>query len=81
MHHIHDQNWAEENIRTFSHPFRQLLAERVSANAPFTDLLEVGCASGPNLYLLARRFPKVRCVGIDVNPEAIRFGKTFFEQQ
>ena len=81
--HIYKRGWAEGYIssNSFSHPHRQLLIERIFANAPFTDVLEIGCASGPNLYLLAKKFPHSRFVGVDINPDAIRKGNIFFEQQ
>jgi ubiquinone/menaquinone biosynthesis C-methylase UbiE len=81
--HIYAPRWAQAYISTksFSHPHRQLLVDKISANAPFTDVLEIGCAGGPNLYLLARKFPNVHFVGVDINPEAIRLGKLFFKQQ
>lgn len=81
--HVFKRGWAEGYIskRSFSHPHRQLLVEKISANAPFTNVLEIGCASGPNLYLLAKRFPNARFVGLDINPEAIRQGNLFFAQQ
>jgi len=79
--HIYKRDWAEESIRSFSHPHRQLLVRKILSNKPLTRVLEIGCASGPNLYMLARRFPNVHCVGIDINPEAIRQGTEFFRKQ
>jgi len=83
FYHVYKPYWAEGYISavSFSHPHRQLLVERISSNAPFTSVLEIGCASGPNLYLLAKRFSNVRFVGVDINPEAVRQGNLFFKQQ
>lgn len=83
FYHVYKRGWAEGYISTdsFSHPHRQLLVEKISANAPFTNVLEIGCASGPNLYLLAKRFPKARFIGVDINPDAVRRGFLFFKQQ
>jgi ubiquinone/menaquinone biosynthesis C-methylase UbiE len=83
FYHVYKRGWAEGYISagSFSHPHRQLLVEKISANNPFTDVLEIGCASGPNLYLLAKKFPNARFVGVDINPEAVRQGKLFFKQQ
>jgi SAM-dependent methyltransferase len=79
--HIYKPRWAEGYIRSFSHPHRQLLIDRIAANMPFSSVLEVGCATGPNLYSLAKRFPDAHYVGVDINPEAIKQGKRFFKQQ
>lgn len=77
--HVYKRGWAENVIDT--HPRRQLLIQKISAYEPFTDALEIGCASGSNLYLLARRFPHARFVGIDINPNAIGKGTAFFKKQ
>jgi ubiquinone/menaquinone biosynthesis C-methylase UbiE len=79
--HIYKPDWTDGYINSFSHPHRQLLIKKISANAPFMDVLEIGCATGPNLYLLVKRFPNVNFAGIDINPKAIRDGKTFFKRQ
>ncbi|MBS7632037.1 class I SAM-dependent methyltransferase [Candidatus Bathyarchaeota archaeon] len=79
--HIYRRGWAEGLITSASHPHRKLLAERISLHAPFRDVLEIGCATGPNLYVLAKTFPNVRYVGIDINPSAIKQGKIFFEKE
>jgi ubiquinone/menaquinone biosynthesis C-methylase UbiE len=79
--HVYKRGWAEGYVHSFSHPHRQLLVEKISANAPFADILEIGCATGPNVYLLVKKFPMAHFVGVDINPEAIRQGRLFFKQQ
>jgi ubiquinone/menaquinone biosynthesis C-methylase UbiE len=83
FYHFYKSGWAKDYLSeaSFSHPHRQLLVEKISASAPFTDVLEIGCASGPNLFLLAKKFPHARFVGVDINAEAVRQGNLFFEQQ
>jgi ubiquinone/menaquinone biosynthesis C-methylase UbiE len=80
--HVYKRGWTRSYVNeiSFSHPHRQLLVEIISANAPFANVLEIGCASGPNLYLLAMKFPNSRFVGVDINPDAVNQGKLFFEQ-
>lgn len=75
---MYKRGWAESYIHSYSHPHRQLLAGRMSAYVPFSDVLEIGCASGPNLFLLSQKFSNVRYVGIDINPRAIKEGNRFF---
>jgi len=55
-------------------PSKHFLAERIAPFSPIHSILEVGCASGPNLYLLAKRFPQAQIVGIDINSTAITYG-------
>lgn len=79
--HIYVPRWGHISVEGLSHPHRQMLIRKISAYAPFSDVLEVGCASGSNLYLLAKKFPKARFVGADINPQAIKLGQQFFKQK
>ncbi len=85
---IEEKRWAKRNLNevkkgfsNLNHPSRQLLLEKISAFQPISDALEVGCDYGPNLYLLARQFPKSKLIGIDVNPLSIQEGNKWFTQQ
>jgi len=82
--HIFDRsNWPEKYVssESLSHPHRKLLIDAVSKYVPFESIFEVGCASGPNLYLLAKKFPGIRICGSDISRNAIDFGKKWFEKQ
>ncbi len=63
------------------HPSKHFLAEKVAAHSPFRSILEVGCASGPNLYSLAKKFPQAQITGIDINQEAIEYGNRQFARE
>ena len=81
-----EKRWASRPIaegywENRDHPSKHFLAERIAALAPVNSILEVGCASGPNLYLLAKRFPQAQVVGIDINQEAVEYGNTKFVQE
>lgn len=39
--------------------------------APFSDLLDVGCGTGPMIELLAREYPDIRLTGLDLTPKMI----------
>ena len=39
------------------------------------QILDVGCASGWFLSRVKKKFPKAKCVGIDLYKDAIKFGK------
>jgi ubiquinone/menaquinone biosynthesis C-methylase UbiE len=81
--HIFNKDWAEKYVSedSLNSPPRQLLINSVSKYAPFDSVFEVGCASGPNLYLLAKKFPQAKIYGSDISKEAINFGKRYFEEQ
>ena len=81
--HIFNKDWAEKYVSedSLNSPPRQSLINSVSKYAPFDSVFEVGCASGPNLYLLAKKFPQAKIYGSDISKEAINFGKRYFEEQ
>jgi S-adenosylmethionine-diacylgycerolhomoserine-N-methlytransferase len=49
---------------------RNLLVDRL-APAPGDSILEIGCGTGRNLILAAKRYPDVSCFGIDVSTEML----------
>lgn len=73
------RRWAESYIsaESLSHPQRKFLLDTISRYAPFESALEIGCASGPNLYLLAKRFPYAKLQGIDISPRAVAVGRSW----
>lgn len=75
--------WADNYISEVSldHPHRKFLIEKISLYAPFNSILEIGCASGPNLYLLSKKFPEVRLYGTDISSHAIGVGRKWFSAQ
>ncbi len=81
--HFLDRNWANSYIseQSLNHPHRGILIEKISNYYPFEKVLEVGSASGPNLYLLAQKFPQVNFYGIDVSGKAVADGKKFFAKK
>jgi len=81
--HIFDRKWPESYISKESifHPHRKFLIKKISAYFPFENVLEIGCASGPNLYLLAKKFPKAKFYGIDISKKAIKTGQNYFQKE
>jgi len=85
---VEEKRWAakkkDEIIRYWKdkeNPRRHFLVQRVEMFSPVSSILEVGCICGPNLYLLAKRFPQARIVGVDINPLAIQLGKELFKKE
>lgn len=81
-----EREWAARSIaesywNNQDHPSKPFLVERIAAFSPIFNILEVGCASGPNLYPLAKKFPQAQIVGIDINPGAIKYGNAQFMQE
>jgi ubiquinone/menaquinone biosynthesis C-methylase UbiE len=74
----------EEWVRGFwdsrDHNHRAFLIEKISNFCP-NSILEVGCNCGPNLYLLAKKFPDAEIIGIDINPLAVQKGNEWLTHE
>jgi len=81
--HFIDRSWAESYIskESISHPLRKILIDKISNYFPFDSILEIGCASGPNLYLLTKKFPQTKFYGIDISKKAIGTGQNYFKKE
>lgn len=71
--HGEQTNWIDGYWKSTDHPHRQLLVDTIAKYNPKT-VLEIGCSCAPNLYLLAKRLPEAKIVGIDINTKAIQRG-------
>jgi 2-polyprenyl-3-methyl-5-hydroxy-6-metoxy-1,4-benzoquinol methylase len=49
--------------------------ETLAERAPLTSLLDLGCGNGYGCYAIARRFPRLRVVGVDRDEQAIDAGR------
>ena len=58
-----------------------MLIGKIAEFSPILNILEIGCGSGPNLYLLAKEFPNAEIRGIDINPKAVQIGNNWFAQE
>ncbi|MBI4333104.1 MAG: class I SAM-dependent methyltransferase [Chloroflexi bacterium] len=60
---------------------RPFMIDKISAHYPFSSVLEIGCNCGPNLYMLARKFPGVRLEGVDINEKAVQTGNELLKAE
>ena len=67
-------DWKKEYFDTHDHPHRQLIINELK-RVKFGSLLEVGCASGPNLHRIKQEFPGVQIGGVDISQDAIDVAK------
>lgn len=67
-------DWQQAYSSTIDHPHREMI---VDALAPFLfrSVLEIGCASGPNLMNFLRHWPDLQVGGVDISEDAIRQAK------
>jgi SAM-dependent methyltransferase len=69
--------WAGHGIRksyTQDQHWRGFMAERILATNP-RRVIEFGCNVGRNLLAIRQRAPQVQIVGVDVNADAVAYGR------
>jgi len=81
--HFIDPQWAQSYLSEGSlhHPHRKFLIDIILKYRPIGSLLEIGCASGPNLFLLSKELSGARLEGIDISKSAINVGAQFFRER
>ena len=57
-------DWVKSYLELWNHPHRNYLSYRCSL-FPWQSMIEVGCASGPNLFHFIKRFPGRDIGGVD----------------
>ncbi len=80
--HLIDKNWTSgyASAAALSHPHRAKLLGIIGEFALLNSVLEVGCATGPNLILLAQRYPEAEIYGLEVSREAVKVGQREVEK-
>jgi SAM-dependent methyltransferase len=73
--HVLSPRVAEDHWASIAHPHRRPLIDSILAERPVDSVLELGCNSGPNLFLLSQDLPAARLSGMDINPAAIAYGR------
>lgn len=78
-----NRKWAEKYLleASLNHPHRKFIIDKIASYIPFKTILEIGCASGPNLYLLAKKFPEVKLYGIDISKKAVETGNELLKKE
>ena len=66
------KNWLNgySSPEAINHPHRKIIVGALKS-FPWFSLVEIGCASGPNLVNIVKFIPNRQIGGTDVNPEAI----------
>ena len=73
-------DWIKGYRGSQNHPHRPFLVKTISKYNP-SSILEIGCNCGPNLHLLAKKFPDAEITGIDINPVAVQKGNEWLAQE
>lgn len=72
-------DWEKDYLSTWNHPHRKEILDILKYER-FGSILELGCASGPNLVLIEKVFPQVQVGGIDISADAIATARKFLKQ-
>jgi SAM-dependent methyltransferase len=72
-------DWVKGYWESTKHPHRRLVVDAISRFEP-KSVLEIGCASAPNLRLLAEKYPKAEIWGVDINRKAVEYGNKMFRK-
>ena len=75
-----NNDWIESYRDSLHHLHRPFLIEKISKFNP-SSILEIGCNCGPNLHLLAKKFPDAKIIGIDINPMAVQKGNEWLVEE
>jgi ubiquinone/menaquinone biosynthesis C-methylase UbiE len=75
------KEWIKGYWDAKDHPRCQLLSQKIEKFLPLKNIMEIGCNAGPNLYWLAKKYPEVILVGIDINPVAISNGMMLLKKE
>lgn len=70
-------DWKSSYQDTWDHPHRNLIVEALK-RLNIGSVLEIGCASGPNLIRIKKELPNVQVGGVDVSADAINLAKRTF---
>ncbi|MFC1909483.1 class I SAM-dependent methyltransferase [Chloroflexota bacterium] len=81
QHLVQDDEWVMGYWDSRNHSHRQFLITEMSASSGLSSILEIGCNCGPNLYLLAKKYPAANLEGIDINPRAVQKGNELFASE
>ena len=78
--------WTDRKINwithywNLDHPHRGMLID-ILKTCKFSEVLEIGCASGANLYNIKKEFPDVKIAGCDISKDAIDTANVKFGEE
>ena len=73
-------DWIKGYRDSWNHPQRSFLVGIISKFNP-SSILEIGCNCGPNLYILAKKFPDAEIIGVDINLMAVQKGNEWLAHE
>jgi ubiquinone/menaquinone biosynthesis C-methylase UbiE len=78
--HLYDKDWTKIYMNDMGHPHRKVLIDTICKYIkPESKVLEIGCCTGVDLYLLNQRY-KANYYGIDISKQAITTGVNWLNE-
>jgi ubiquinone/menaquinone biosynthesis C-methylase UbiE len=71
-------DWMKSYSETFNHPHRGFIIDKLKT-LKWVSVVEMGCASAPNLIRIVNEFPRADVGGIDPNEDAIATANAIFK--
>lgn len=69
------------SVNAVNYPHKIFLTSRILSFTSIESVLEFGCSTGFNLYLLASKNPNIKFYGIDINRRFINVGKDIIREK
>jgi len=76
--HLYKKNWTKTSLASKDLAHRDQLTSVIASLDNVQSVLEIGCASAPNLRLLREKLPSAQLSGIDINKQAIHTANDYF---
>ena len=73
--HLYKKGWTKTSLESKN---GKLITSEIASFDNVQSVLEIGCASAPNLRLLREKLPSAQLTGIDINKQYIRTANDYF---
>lgn len=78
------KQWLKENWQTKDDPaikkLRSVMVQKIRSYSP-RSVLDFGCGTGPQLYLLSQVLKETKFLGLELNKHAVIFGQNKFKEE
>lgn len=76
-----ENQWVKRYWDSADRKHRDLILKAMETFGEFSSVLELGCNTGPNLKRIHERWPRVDLAGVDVNADALTYGREAAHQE
>ena len=69
------RKWIAGYCDSIDHYHRRQIVSAIKSFSDIDSVLEIGCNSGPNIFLIQKEIQNINIYGIDINKRAVQYGK------